>query len=176
MYQRNGSIGISKQRVTHPSFYFIVVYFFILSAYPLVNYLIFLGISGVEPKLLQYISGTLTDHSSSGPPKDHSLLASHPVEPHPTDQSSLDLYKSLNLDIYSYFIKTLASTHANTWHHRGGPVTQRIDYFGLNSNHWRSVEHTRKKVISCIDQGVKYTGRNVTKNQGRPYLLSYIMK
>ena len=29
-----------------------------------------------------------------------------------------------------------------------------------------------KTLISCIDQGVKYTGRNVTKKDGRPYLLS----
>ena len=33
------------------------------------------------------------------------------------------------------------------------------------------MEHTRKTVISCIDQGVNYTGRNVTKNHGRPYLI-----
>ena len=83
----------------------------------------------VEPKLLKYISGTLTDHSLSGPPKDHSLLASNPSEPHPTDQSYLDLHKSLNLNIASYFINTLAYPHANTWHHRGGPITQTIDHF-----------------------------------------------
>ena len=41
-----------------------------------------------------------------------------------------------------------------------------------NPNHWRSVEHTRKTFISCIDQGVKFTGRNVTKNHGRPYPIS----
>ena len=35
------------------------------------------------------------------------------------------------------------------------------------------MEHTRKTLISCIEQGVKYTGRNVTKKHGRPYLLSY---
>ena len=29
-----------------------------------------------------------------------------------------------------------------------------------------------EKLISCIDQGVKYTGRNVTKKHGKPYLLS----
>ena len=34
------------------------------------------------------------------------------------------------------------------------------------------MEHTWKTVISCIEQGIKYTGRNVTKNHGRPYLLS----
>ena len=130
-----------------------------------------LGKSRVEPKLLKYISGNLTDHSLSGPPKDHSLLASHPTEPHPTDQSSLDLQKSLNLNIASYFINTLVSPHANTWHHRGGPITQTIDNFFLNPNHWRSVEHTWKTLISCIEQGVKCAGRNVTKNHGRPYLL-----
>ena len=108
----------------------------------------------------------------SEPPKDHSLLASHPAEPHLTDQSSLDLLKPLNLNIDSYFINTLASPDANTWHHIGGPITQTIDNFCLNPNHWRYVEHTWKIFISCIDQGVKYTGRNVTKKHGRPYLLS----
>ena len=34
------------------------------------------------------------------------------------------------------------------------------------------MEHTCKSLISCIDQGIKYTGINVTKNHGRPYLLS----
>ena len=27
-------------------------------------------------------------------------------------------------------------------------------------------------MISCIEKGVKYAGKNVTKNHGRPYLLS----
>ena len=34
------------------------------------------------------------------------------------------------------------------------------------------MEHARKTLISCIEQRVKYTGINVTKNHGRPYLLS----
>ena len=34
------------------------------------------------------------------------------------------------------------------------------------------MDHTWKTFISCIEQGVKYTGRNVTKNHVRPYLLS----
>ena len=34
------------------------------------------------------------------------------------------------------------------------------------------MEHTSKTVIICIEQGVKYTGRNVTKKHCRPYLLS----
>ena len=57
---------------------------------PLSIILCFLGISRVETKLLQYISGTLTYQYLSGTPWDCSLLASHPAEPHPTDQSSLD--------------------------------------------------------------------------------------
>ena len=131
----------------------------------------FLGMSRFEPKLLQYIPGTLTDHSYSGPPKDHSLLASHPAEPHPTEQRSLDLHKSINLNIASYFIHTLASPHANTCHQRGGPITHTIDNFGLNPNHQWSVEHTWKTVIRCIEQWFNYTGINVTKKHGRPYLL-----
>ena len=111
---------------------------------PLSIILCFLGKSRVEPKLLKYIPGTLTYHTLSGPPKDHSFLASHPVEPHPTDQSYFYLQKSLNINIASYFIDTLASPYANTWHYRRGPITQTIDNFCLNHNHRRSVEHTWK--------------------------------
>ena len=164
MYQLNGSIGISNQIVRHPSLYFIVRFCSYCQLIPLSLILCFLGISRVEPKLIQYISGTLKHHSFSGPPKDHLLLAWDPVEPYPTDQSSLDLQKSLNLNIASYFINTLASPHANNWHHRGGPITQTIDHFGINPNHRWSVEHTWKTLISCIEQGVEYTGKNVTKS------------
>ena len=172
MYQINGRLGISNQRVRYPSFQFIVRLFSYYQLIPLSIILCFFGISRVEPKLLQYISGTLTDHSLSGPPKYHSLLASHPVEPHLTDQSSLDLHKSLNLNIASYFINTIASPHANTWHHICGPITQTIDLFCLNPNHRRSVEHTWKNIDQFYRAGVKYTGRNVTKKYGRTYLLS----
>ena len=94
--------------------------------------------SKVEPK------GTLTDHFLPGPPKDHSLLASYPAEPHQTDRISLFYLgkKSLNIKIASDSIKTLAYPHGNTWHHIGGPITQTIDNISLNPNHWRSVEHT----------------------------------
>ena len=34
------------------------------------------------------------------------------------------------------------------------------------------MEHTWKTLISCNEKGVKYTGGNVTKMHGRPYLLS----
>ena len=34
------------------------------------------------------------------------------------------------------------------------------------------MEYTRKTLVSCIDKGVRYTGENVTKKYGRPYLLS----
>ena len=115
-----------------------------LSAYPFVNYLMFLGIPRVETKLLQYISVTLTEHSLSGPPKHHALLVSHIAEPHPTDQSSLYLHKSLNLNIASYFINTFASPHANNYHHRGGPIKHTTNHFGINPNHRRFVEHTWK--------------------------------
>ena len=108
----------------------------------------------------------------SGPPKYHSLIASHPTEPHPTDQIYLDSQKSLNLNIASYFINTLEPPHANTWNHRDGTDTQTIDYLFLNPNHRRSVEHTWKTLISCLEQEFKYTRINVTKNHVRPYLLS----
>ena len=35
------------------------------------------------------------------------------------------------------------------------------------------MEHTWKTCISCIEQGVEYTGINVTKKHGRLYLLSF---
>ena len=106
-------------------------------------------------------------------PKYHLLLASYLTEPHPTDQRYLDLQKSLNLNIASLFINTLASSHFNNWHHIGGPITLKIDLFFLNTNHWRSVKHTQKALISCKYQGVKYTGINISKKHGRPYLLSF---
>ena len=68
--------------------------------------------------------------------------------------------------------QALAYPHDNTWHHRGGPITQTIDRFGLNPNHRRYVENTWKSVISCIEQGINYTGRNETKKYDRPYLIS----
>ena len=34
------------------------------------------------------------------------------------------------------------------------------------------MEHKWKTLISCIKKGVKYTGGDVTKKHGRPYLLS----
>ena len=34
------------------------------------------------------------------------------------------------------------------------------------------MDHTWKTLISCIEKGVNYTGKNVTKKHGRPYLLS----
>ena len=128
----------------------LLVYCKIFSYYQLIPLLIilcFLGKSRVETKLLKYILGTLTDHSLSGTPTDHLLLASHPAEPHPTDKSSLDLHKSFNLNISSYFINTLAPPHDNNWHHRGGPTTQTIDHFCLHPNNWRSVEHTCKHCL-----------------------------
>ena len=172
MYQINGILGISNHRVRHPYFYFIVGFFSCYQLIPLSIILCFLGKSRVEPRLLKYISGTLTYHSFPGHLTYNSFLASHPAEPHPTDQSYLGLQKSLHYNSASYFIDTLSSPYANTWHHRGGPITQKIYHFCLNHNPRRYLEPTRKTLISCIYQGVKYTGRNVTKKHGRPYLLS----
>ena len=176
MYQRNGKLGISNKRVRHPWFKVIVILFFILSAYPSVNYLIVLGKSRVETKLFKYISGTLTDHLLSGPPKYHKLLASYPAEPHPTDHRSLEKQKSININIAYYFIDTLASPHASFWHRIGGTIKQIIYHFPINHNRWRSMEHTWKTLIRCIEKGVKYTGKNVTKNHGRPYLYLLLLK
>ena len=85
----------------------------------------------------------------------------------------MGLQKPLKLNITSYFVNTLASPHVNTRHHRGGTSTQKIYHFGPNPNYQRSVENTWKIVISCVEQGVQYTGRNGTKKYGRPYLVNY---
>ena len=129
MYQRNGRLGISNQRVRHPLFYFIVRFFSYYQLIPFSIILYFFGKSRVESKILQYISGNLSNHSFSGPPKDHTFLASHPAEPHPTDQRTLEKQKSLKINIASYFIDTSAYPHTSTWHNRGGPITQTIDHF-----------------------------------------------
>ena len=116
--------------------------------------------------ILCYLGKYLTAHAFPGPPTDHLLLAPCPAKPHPTDRRShfsLEKQKSLNINIASYFLETLASPHENTWHHRGGPITHKINHFSLDHNNWRSVEHTWKTLISCIEQGFKYTGRNVKK-------------
>ena len=80
-----------------------------------------------------------------GPPKSHLLLAPCPAEPHITDQRlhfSLGKKKSLNINIASYFLETLASLHENTWHHRGGPITQTINHFYPNHNNLQYVPQT----------------------------------
>ena len=80
-------------------------------------------------------------------PKDNKFIASHPKKPHPTELSSLfslEKQKTLIIYISSYFLETLASPHENTWHHIGGPIKKTIDYFHLNPNHRRSVEHAWK--------------------------------
>ena len=41
----------------------------------------------------------------------------------------------------------------------------------LNHSHRRSVEHAWETLISCIEQGVNCTVKNVTKKHGRSYLL-----
>ena len=51
-------------------------------------------------------------------------------------------------------------------------ITQTINHFSLNPNHQRSVEKTRKTMISYLEKGLKYTGNNKTKKNGRPYLIS----
>ena len=99
---------------------------------------------------------SLTDHDSPGPPKDHLLLAPCLAEPHPTDQRynfSLENKQKLNINIASFFLETLASPNEKTWHVTEGPITQTINHFSLNPNHRRSVEKTRKTMISSLEKG-----------------------
>ena len=76
----------------------------------------------------------------------------------------MDLETTLKLKIAPYFINTLAPPHDNTWYNRGEKITQTIIHFGLDPNHWWSVEHTQKTVIGCIEQGIKHTGIKVKKS------------
>ena len=85
---------------------------------------------------------------------------------------SLEKQKSLNINIASYLLETFASPNEKTWHDIGGPITQTINHFSLNPDHRRSVEHTLKTMISSLEKGVKYTGKNITKKHGRPYFIS----
>ena len=110
--------------------------------------------------ILCYLGKSLTNHNFPGPPKDHLLLAPRPSEPHPTDRRShfsMEKQKSLNINIASYFLETLAYPNEKTWHDRGGPITQTINHFSLNHNHRRYVEHTWKTMISSLEKGAKYT-------------------
>ena len=43
----------------------------------------------------------------------------------------------------------------------------------IDPNHRRTVEKTRKIMISSLEKGVKYTGNNGTKRSGQAYLISY---
>ena len=114
---------------------------------------------------------SLTDHGFQGPPEDHLTLAPCLAENHSTDKRykfSLENKQQLNINIASFFLVTLASPNEKTWHGRGGPITKTIDHFALNPNHRRSVENTRKTMISYLEKGVKYTGNNGTKRKGQP--------
>ena len=119
-----------------------------------------------------FFGKSLTDHDSQGPPK---KLAPCLAEPHLTDQRynlSLENKQKLNINITSFFLDTLASPNEKTRHDTGGPITKTINHFSLNPNHRRSVEKTWKTMISYLEKGVKYTGNNKTKKNGRPYLIS----
>ena len=85
----------------------------------------------------------------------------------------MDLQKVLNLNISAYLVNTLEYPHNSTWNYRGGPTARNIYHFSLNPDYWRSVENIWKIVISCIEQGIKYTGRNGTVKDIRPQLVNY---
>ena len=95
----------------------------------------------------------LTDHDFQGPPKDHLLLAPYLTEPHLTDRRynfSLENKQKLNINIASFFLETLASPNEKNWHDTGGPITQKINHFSLNPDHWRSIEKTWKTMICYL--------------------------
>ena len=80
--------------------------------------------------------------------------------------------QKLNINIASFFLETLASLNEKTWHNRGVSITQTINRFSSNPNHWRSIKKTWKTMIRSLEKGVKYTGNNGTKITGQPYLIS----
>ena len=119
---------------------------------------------------------SLTDHESQGPPK---KLAPCLAEPHLTDRRynfSLEKKQQLNINIASFFLETLASPNEKSWHDTGGPITKTINHFSLNPNHRRSVEKTRKTMMSYLDKGAKYTGNNETKKMVDLTLYLLLMK
>ena len=94
--------------------------------------------------ILCYSGKSLIDHDLPGPPKDHLLLAPCPVEPHLTDRRyhfSLGK-KTININIASFFLETLAFPNEKTWHETGGPIKQTINHFSINHKHRRLVENT----------------------------------
>ena len=78
---------------------------------------------------------------------------------------SLEKKQKLSINIASFFLETLASPNEKTWHDTGGPIPKTINHFSLNPNHRRSIGKTRKTMISILENGVKYTGNNVTKKK-----------
>ena len=121
--------------------------------------------------ILCYLGKSLTDHDLPGPPKDHILLAPCLTEPHLTDRRyhfSLGNKQKLNINIAYFYLETLAYLNKKNWYETGGPITQTINHFSLNPNHWRSVENTWKTMISSLEKGLKYTVNNGTKRSGRP--------
>ena len=77
---------------------------------------------------------------------------------------------TFNLNIASYFLNILASPDVSTWLTTGGPITKTIKNHVLTKHHLRTVEIMWLMVNICEDMGVQYTGTNITKHFGRPYL------
>ena len=112
-------------------------------------------------------------------PRTSKKLAPCLAEPHLTDRRynfSLENKQKLNINIASFFLETLVPPNEKTWHDTGSPIKKTINHFSINLNHRRSVEKTRKTMISSLEKGVKYTGNNETKRSGQPYLYLILMK
>ena len=74
---------------------------------------------------------------------------------------------TLNLNTASYFINIVDAMHVSTWYITGGPRTKQIS---LTKHHWRKFAIRWLMVNICEDMGVQYTGKDITKHFGRPYL------
>ena len=102
--------------------------FFILSAYTFVNYLmLFMKTQGWTHR---YFNRPLISRTSKRPPID-STTSRRTISYWPKISLLFGKKKSININIASYFLETLASPHENTWYHRGDPSTQIINHSNL---------------------------------------------
>ena len=77
---------------------------------------------------------------------------------------------TLNLNTTSYFINILAPPYVSTWFATGGHIKKTIKHIGLTKNHQKTLERMWHTVNRCKEMELQYTGGNITKHFGQPYL------
>ena len=84
-------------------------------------------------------------------------------------------YTTLNLNIASYFLNILASPDESTWFTTGGTITKTIKQIDLTKHHQKTVEIPWHMVNRGKEMDLQYTGKNIIKHFGQPYLLKIRM-